>query len=213
MVTERVDIHPVLKSFIPIAEGIAKTFGSFCEVAIHDFTDYSSSIVAIFNGHITGRTVGSPITNLGLEIMRKGLNGEDTLLNYANGSIPQKKIKSSSLMIRDEAGNLVGCLCINLDLTYFSMAGQIIDGIMMTAPEKDQSEAFSLTITDLEEQLINEASEKIGKPVILMDKTEREEFISYLDEKGLFLIKGAVQKVADLLSISKYTLYNYLEKK
>ncbi|TLS36509.1 helix-turn-helix transcriptional regulator [Pseudalkalibacillus caeni] len=212
MITEKQTIHPLLKPYISVAEGIAKTFGDFCEVVLHDLTDYSSSIIAIFNGHVTGRKVGSPITNLGLEIIKKGLNGEDNLINYSNTSHLQKPIKSSSMIIRDEAGNIIGCLCINIDTAYLRVANSIIENLISIEPANQKQEEFSPSINDLQEQLINEAIDKIGKPISLMDKVEREKFISYLDDKGLFLIKGAVQTVADLLKISKYTMYNYLDK-
>lgn len=206
------EAHPLLRSYIPVAEGIAKTFGEFCEVVLHDFTDVSSSIVAIFNGKVTGRKVGSPVTNLGLEILRKGENGEDMLINYANTSINQKKVKSSSMLIRDQYDEVIGCLCINLDLTYLEISRTVLEGIMSTAPAQEKQEEFSPSINDLENQIINEAIEMIGKPIALMHKEDREKFISYLDQKGLFLIKGAVQKVANMMNISKFTLYNYLDK-
>ena len=196
---------------MPIAEGIAKTFGSHCEVVIHDLTDVSSSIVAIYNGHVTGRDVGSPMTDLGLTVLRKG-SEEDLLLNYPNKSIKGKKIKSSSMMIRDEKGEIVGCLCINIDLTLLAMAGTVINEITSLVDEKEE-ESFPHSVTDLEKRMIDRAVEKIGKPVGLMEKAERMEFIRLLDEMGLFLIKGTIQNVAELLDVSKFTIYNYLERK
>lgn len=206
------EVHPLLKSYIPVAEGIARTFGDFCEVVLHDFTDVSSSVVAIFNGRITGREIGSPVTNLGLEILRKGEVGENMLINYANTLINKKKVKSSSILIRDQHNEVIGCFCINLDLTYLEMSKATLEGIMLTAEEKEKHEDFSPSINDLEDQIINEAIAVVGKPVSLMQKEERERFISYLDQKGLFLIKGAIQKVANMLNVSKFTLYNYIDK-
>ncbi|MCP2034042.1 helix-turn-helix transcriptional regulator [Planococcus chinensis] len=205
-------VHPALQSYISVAEGIARTFGDFCEVSVHDFTNVAASIVAIFNRHVTGRNVGSPVTNLGLEILRQGQSGETVIVNYPNVSPYQKKMKSSSMMIHDEAGNLVGCLCINLDLTHLMMAQSVMDGLTSTGPEKESDEAFSITINDLETQIIQEGIEQIGKPISAMNKDERTAFLTYLDEKGLFLIKGAVQRMAKLMDVSKYTLYNYLDK-
>lgn len=203
--------HPIFKNYLPIAEGIAKTFGSHCEVVVHDLTDVSSSIVAIYNGHVTGREVGSPMTDLGLTILRKGME-EDLLLNYANKSIKGKRVKSSSIMIRDDAGEVVGCLCINIDLTLLSLAGTILNELVNVHEEK-KKESFPQSVTDLEKMMIDRAVEKIGKPIGLMGKNERMEFIRILDEMGLFLIKGTVHNVAHMLEVSKYTIYNYLEKK
>lgn len=203
--------HPIFKSYIPIAEGIAKTIGSYCEVVVHDLTDISSSIVAIFNGHVTGREIGSPLTDLGLTIIKKG-SKNDILLNYPNRNIKGKKIKSTSIMIRDHDGTIIGCLCINIDLTLLNMAGSIISE-MMNVYEEKEDESFPHSVSDLEEKMINRAIEKVGKPINLMEKNERMEFIHLLDEMGLFLIKGTIQNVADMLDVSKFTIYNYLEKK
>ncbi|MBY0121691.1 transcriptional regulator [Bacillus sp. S/N-304-OC-R1] len=203
--------HPIFKNYLPIAEGIAKTVGSHCEVVVHDLTDISSSIVAIFNGHVTDREVGSPITDLGLAILRKGAE-EDLLLNYPNKSIKGKKIKSSSIVIRDNDGKIVGCLCINIDLTLLSLATSVMNELVNVQEEKED-ELFPQTVADLEDRMIERAIEKIGKPIGLMNKIERMEFIHLLDEMGLFLIKGTIQNIAELLDVSKFTIYNYIEKK
>ena len=43
-----------------LAKGIAKQFGNDCEIVIHDLSDNNAenSIVAIENGHVTGRRLG-----------------------------------------------------------------------------------------------------------------------------------------------------------
>ena len=44
-----------------------------------------------------------------------------------------------------------------------------------------------------------------------MSKVERIRFLRFLDEKGAFLITRSSEKVCDLLNISKFTFYNYLD--
>ena len=52
-----------------IAKGVAEQFGSNCEVVIHEITEKSaySSIVAIYNGHVTGRKLGDGPSHVVLE--------------------------------------------------------------------------------------------------------------------------------------------------
>ncbi|WP_408009226.1 transcriptional regulator [Pseudalkalibacillus sp. A8] len=204
------NIHPLFKRYIPIAESIAKTFGSHCEVVVHDLTDVSASVVAIFNGHVTGREVGSSITSFGLNLLRKVEKGTDSLLNYVDEDVRGKRVKSSSVYIRDDDGQILGCLSINLDITHYSIAEKLLAEI--TDTEKDE-ETSPLSISQFENQMIEKAVEKVGKPVQIMDKAERMEFIHLLDEMGLFRIKGSIQNVASLLGVSKFTIYNYLDKK
>lgn len=208
---EKAAIHPIFKSYITIAEGIAKTIGSHCEVVLHDLTDISSSIVAIYNGHVTGREIGAPMTDLGLAVLRCGKE-EKYLLNYPNKTIKGKKIKSTSIIIRDDEGNIMGSLCINLDVTLLAMTGTIINE-MVNVQEDNEEETFPQSVNDLEKRIIDRAQEKVGKPVALLEKNERIEFIRLLDEMGLFLIKGSINNVADLLNLSKFTIYSYLDKK
>ena len=67
------DELPLLKAVIRM---IALHLGASCEVVLHDLTkNYTSTIVAIENGEITGRKVGDPGSNLGLEVLR-GLSDE-----------------------------------------------------------------------------------------------------------------------------------------
>lgn len=45
-----------------------------------------------------------------------------------------------------------------------------------------------------------------------MEKEDKIEIIKYLDQRGAFMIKGAVDQVADKLNVSRYTIYNYLKE-
>jgi predicted transcriptional regulator YheO len=45
-----------------------------------------------------------------------------------------------------------------------------------------------------------------------MEKDDKIEVIKYLDQKGAFMIKGAVDHAAEKLNVSRYTIYNYLKE-
>ena len=50
-----------LEFCLQLAKGIARQFGPNCEVVVHDLAsnDPETSIVAIENGHVSGRRVGA----------------------------------------------------------------------------------------------------------------------------------------------------------
>lgn len=210
-------IHPILTSYIPVVEGLAKTFGSHCEIVLHDLTDITSSIIAIHNGHISGREIGSPVTNRALKALRTAkVTKEDYDLNYRNDTIKGKQIKSSSIYIKDEHGQVIGSLCVNIDMTHLAIAQSVLSDMLAISDKRESDkteESFPPTVSDLMEQMVADCLRKTGKPIALMQKEEKIQFIHELDEMGLFLIKGAVQHVADLLDVTKFTIYNYLDKK
>ena len=208
-------LNPILASYIPVAEGIARTFGEFCEVVLHDWSKPESSVVAIFNGHVTNREEKAPTTSLGLKLLKQSYLGKDIFLNYRNNEIPNKIIKSTSIAIRDEKGKPIGFLCINLDVTHMMLSRSTLEGIVSmgdpSTNESNEDEQFFETIPDMMEKIIQKASDKIGKPPAIMQKDEKIAFVRMLDESGLFCIKGSVQHIAKMLGLSKYTIYSYLE--
>src|SRR5699024_6588419 len=61
-------VEQIVESFRPVIHAIAAAGGPGCEVVLHDLSapepDLGSTIVAIENGHVTGREVGGPSTSL-----------------------------------------------------------------------------------------------------------------------------------------------------
>ena len=48
------------------------------------------------------------------------------------------------------------------------------------------------------------------KPII--DKAQKIEAVRQMHDGGLFIVKGAVEKAATALEVTRYTIYNYLEE-
>ncbi len=194
-----------------LAKGITAQFGDSCEVVVHDWSrPYDSTIVAIENGHVTGRKVGDPGTNLGLEIMRGTTEG-DNRHNYITQTKDGRVLRSTSMYVKNNAGTIIGALCINFDITDLMVAEKTLQSLTASglAPVR---ESFVSNVNDLLDTLIQETQESVGKPAAIMAKEDKVRFIQLLDQKGAFLIKKSGEKVCSYLGISKYTLYSYLEE-
>ena len=212
--------NPILENYLPLAKTIAEMFGKKCEVLIHDFSNPQHSIMAIENGHVTGRKIGDPITDLALSIWKKDGYGDkkiDRVVNYKTKTKDGKMLKSSSVFIRDNQKKIIGCICINYDLTEHSMFHKVMDDFCTTFDlDKEKSErdieTFTGDVNEVLKNIIQEAIEKIGKPVSLMQKEDKLMVAKITDEKGAFLIKGAINQLAKEINVSRYTIYNYLEE-
>lgn len=62
------------------------------------------------------------------------------------------------------------------------------------------------------EHLIDAAEKSLGKPASQMSRTEKQVVVRFLDERGAFLIRKAVEDVADRLGVTRFTVYNYLDR-
>jgi len=203
-------VNPIILKFVPMVTGISRTFGKNCEVVLHEFKDLKKSIVAIENGHVTGRTINSPMTKLSLNKVREGKIDSD-IINYSEKTIDGRVLKSSTMFIKDDSGEFIGCLCINIDITDFIAARSLIDDIMKIGnnkTEKTTENKINVVLSDTVKATID----SFGKPVIYLSKDEKVIIVNDLDKQGVFLIKGAIDYVADILQVSKYTIYNYLDE-
>ena len=108
-----------------IAEAIVHTFGPHSEVAVHDLADPNRSLVHIA-GNVTGRSVGSPVSNFGLKMFALREKGED--VHGFQTKYKDKSVVSSTVSIKDEQNRVVGLLCINFDITTLRDVQQAIAG-------------------------------------------------------------------------------------
>ncbi|MCQ6563242.1 helix-turn-helix transcriptional regulator [Paenibacillus mendelii] len=192
--------------------GLAAQFGPSCEVVLHDLTkDYESTICAIENGHITGRKVGDPGTNLGLELL-SGHVQDGNRYGYLTQTKDGRILRSSSLYMKNKSGRPIGSLCINFDITELMMAEKTLKSLTSAPAAEVVRESFVSNVNDLLDALLQEAQEIVQKPVAAMAKADKVRFIRTLDTKGAFLIKKAGEKVCAYLNISKFTLYSYIEE-
>jgi predicted transcriptional regulator YheO len=202
------------KSFLErLAKGIASLFGQNCEVTVHDMSKgYEGTIVAIENGHITGRRIGDGASEMVLQGLKDKTPVQDNY-SYLARTKEGRIVKSTTIYIRDEKDKVAGLFGINYDITDLIMAQHAIDAtVTVEKPEEEENiGTITTNVTDLLDLLIEEADKHVGKPVAMMTKDDKTRAIQFLSDKGAFLIKKAGDKVSRHYDISKYTLYNYMD--
>ena len=199
-----------------LAKGIAKEFGSKCEVVVHDLEskDPNSTIVAIENGEVSGRKLGDGPSNVVLKALNSDPEQLHDKLAYLTKTEDGKVLRSSTIFYRNEAGKPIAVLGINYDT---SLLWAIQDALHdFNNHEDEEPVAATATIphnvTDLLDELIDESMRITGKPVALMTKEDKVKAIGYLNDAGAFLITTSGQKVCNYFGISKYTLYSYMDE-
>lgn len=215
MVSMSNKIHPTLKAIIPLAQGISKTLGSNCEVIVHDLSHPKTSIIEIFNNVVTERKVGDGIRDLVWNVLRSPDFQEDVLANYQTISYKNKTIKSTTILIRDQNNKPIGAVCINFDLAPFYNIKKFLEEFTrinkLSPPEDKVIEINNADIVNVLDYLISQTIQEGGIQVDKMSKEDRVKIVSFLDEKGIFKVKGAAHWVANRLKTSKSTVYNYLD--
>jgi predicted transcriptional regulator YheO len=204
----------ILKQIVP---ALGEALGPNSEIVLHDVTRLPNSIVAIANP-ITGRQVGGPASDLGLEILQSGWS--EHLIGYRSELEDGRVLRSSSLFVRDDRGRAVCALCINTDVTSLDKAKDTLQELteLRTLSELTgaitavRRENFPRNIDDLARSVLRDAIAETGIAVDLMKKRHKIAVVAELQRRGFFTIRDSVDIAAEALQISRYSVYNYLNE-
>lgn len=190
------------------ARGIAEMFGSSCETLVHDMGVPTHPILSIYNGHVSGRTVGSTMDILGTA---RELDPDATVNDQVNlyATTPAgQQIKSSTFHLIGEDYNLA--LGINFDYTSLVYANRILVDLM--SAEADLKTALWQGGDSALTGLYEECLAAVGKPVDSLGKTDRLKIVAMMEQKNAFSYRKSVPFVAKRLGVSRYTVYKYLDE-
>jgi predicted transcriptional regulator YheO len=203
-----------LQKYLPLVDFLAEVLGKDAEVVLHDVADVGSSVVAIRNGHISGREVGAPATNVVLRIIKDGSEKDmDFIANYRGISTFGKPLRSSTYLIHDDDRRLIGVLCVNLDLGQFERFRDYLDSILRLPQSPDLEstvECFSGSVEELAYASIQAVVKENGGELQRLSQDKKKEIVRRLNDDGVFLLKGAISRVASALDVSEPTVYRYL---
>lgn len=193
-----------LKHILPTAEAIQRLLHPHAEVVVHDIK--KNKIAAIYHP-FSKRRVGDPSLLTQEEI---------TLLNNSVGPYEKinwdgRKLKSVSSILYDEKDRAVGILCINLDISKLEKFNHFIASFINRNQFLPQPEP--LFKDDWQEKINQSVHAYLNKHHLtlkLLNRTEKKRLITYLHQIGAFTAKNASLYIAQVLGVSRATIYNYL---
>ncbi|HGN1705123.1 TPA: transcriptional regulator [Providencia rettgeri] len=192
-----------------IAKGLSETLSPFCEVVVHDLKKPECSIISIHN-NLSGRQIGEPTTELG-HARIESADFPSIIANYTNQFSDGRPVKSTSIGIKDETGQYVAALCLNLDMTLFrgmqSMLSQFID--VKNSPIKEHIEPNG---TEAIRYRIDQYAATLAATPRTLKVDERKNLIEILRSEGLLDVKKSMETVAQHLGISRASVYLYAKK-
>ncbi|AZL86123.1 MULTISPECIES: helix-turn-helix transcriptional regulator [Aliivibrio] len=206
--------HHILQSYEAVVDGIASLIGNYCEIVLHSLEDINKSAVKIANGENTGRKVGSPITDLALQmlkdIQRSKRNFSRSYFTRAKGGVLMKSI---TIAIRNGDQRIIGLLCININLD--APFSQVLQSFMPSeeANEAASSVNFASDVDELVDQTVKRTIDEINADKEVGNNAKNKQIVIDLYDKGIFDIKDAINRVADQLNISKHTVYLYIRQR
>ena len=181
---------------------IADLLGPKAEVVLHDVSHPNHSIIMIRNGHVTGRTVGAPLTDLGFYMLRESDHRIETLGVYQSKTDDGKLLQCNAANLRGAHGRIEAILCINIDVTRETEKHS--HNGTTAAP----AEHYQTSVDQVVERMISDARRAVNGG---LTRDLKFELVRALDARGVFLARGAVRQVASALEIAAPTIYKYIQ--
>jgi predicted transcriptional regulator YheO len=131
--------------------------------------------------------------------------------NYETETVDGRSLRSASAIFRDADGIPFATLCLNADVSIFQATHAWME--QMLAPLK-QAALPPPAAPASTQQMDTLMQEIIGDAVSLaaMKREEKIQAVCEMQRRGLFIVKGGVQRAAAALQVSRFTIYNYIEE-
>ena len=197
-----------LQFLCSLAEGIAAMFGELCETLVQEYKDGDMTVLAIYNGHVSGRKAGSREGILGGQLNIKDQRIEElTSLNQMVLHPSGKKIKSSSFLMKGEEFAYI--LGINYDVTLLERMEGFLGGFLSCQGNlyETMRENGAGTLDTIYDSCAEMMPDIEGK----LSRERRQTLIRLLDSQQFFKLQKSIPYLSEKLKVSKYTLYKDMD--
>jgi len=229
--TDPMSGHVFQAHLLELLTGTVRALGSVlprnAEVVLHDLRTPEYSIAEIANGHVTGRRKGDSVlagmrADLAFcDALEEKLESISLLVDYPTLSKDGQPLRSSTALYRDLNGKAFAALCINVDQASVVEALNLLQALVghpqssarplaAVTEAPDIAEPVHHTIDELMREIIRGATELSPGTGRTDIKRANLLAVSEMQDKGIFLIKGGVEKAAAALGVTRYSIYNYL---
>ncbi|MEC5318729.1 PAS domain-containing protein [Brenneria populi subsp. brevivirga] len=201
-------------------EALASVVGQNIEVVLHDLQQPDSSVLKIINGHLSGRVPGSslldgPENDMGfMGILNHKSSAQDTgpaiFTDYKTVSLQGKPLRSATVLFKDESGKASLSLCFNADDSAINAARDALT--LLLPPGVEAKESGETGLEEKMDEIIHDCLPPTGQLRTGATKKEKVEIVRKMQEKGMFIVRGGVEKAAKVLGVTRYTVYNYLDE-
>lgn len=198
----------VLASYASMLDGLGAYLGSQYELVLYSLEDTGRSVVKIVNGQYTGRQAGAPISGIAMSILDH-IQDDGGYISYTTDGQHGEKLRFIAIAIQGEGRRTIGLLCINAyrnasprDVMEHYFENPVV--LHHIAAEKGGD------VEQMIRDAVCAARQQVEKDAAVLPSMRNREIIARLKEQGVFRLKNAVVQVADLLGISKNTVYMHL---
>jgi predicted transcriptional regulator YheO len=195
----------LLARYQGFCDGIAAIFFPYAEVVVHDLG--TQSVVYLAN-NISKRALGdaSALDNIQFD------SDENVLGPFEKVNWDGRRVRSISIVVREDSGNPIGVICLNLNVAVFEQARDALDlfvkgAKLMPQPDKLFKDDWQERINTYLHHWLQQ--NQLGLSTLSRD--HKRELVHALYEQGAFNGKSAANYIANVLDMGRATVFKHLK--
>ncbi|WP_227104063.1 helix-turn-helix transcriptional regulator [Chromobacterium rhizoryzae] len=196
----------MLSRYQSIADAIATLFYPYAEVVLHDLATQSVAYIA---NNFSKRELGD---DSGLDELEN--TPDATVIGpYEKLNWDGRKLRSISVVLRDDAGAVLGMMCVNLDISVFEGARAALD--LFLSGSKLVAQPALLFEDDWQERInrfIHGWLQQRQLSLSILNREHKRELVEALLHEGAFRGKNAANYVANVLGMGRATVFKHLKE-
>lgn len=196
----------MLSRYQSIADAIATLFYPYAEVVLHDLATQSVAYIA---NNFSKRELGD---DSGLDELEN--TPDATVIGpYEKLNWDGRKLRSISVVLRDDAGAALGMMCVNLDISVFEGARAALD--LFLSGSKLVAQPAVLFEDDWQERInrfIHGWLQQRQLSLSILNREHKRELVEALLHEGAFRGKNAANYVANVLGMGRATVFKHLKE-
>ncbi|WP_017349490.1 helix-turn-helix transcriptional regulator [Pantoea sp. A4] len=223
--TEQADELSFEQEILQILAAAVRAIGSVLpgntELVLHDLRNPAFSVVEIANAHVTGRKKGDSVLaglrkdKAFITALEESQERVTLLPDYETFSREGTPLRSGTAIYRGRDSRPFAALCVNVDNNGIENALTLLhtlSGVKIPDAEVRIADQPHDTIEDLMKEIISNATGLNPGSRRADAKKAKMLAVQQMQERGIFLMKGGVEKAAEALGVTRYTIYNYLDE-
>ncbi|PTU65681.1 hypothetical protein DB032_12405 [Chromobacterium sp. Panama] len=196
----------MLSRYQSIADAIATLFYPYAEVVLHDLATQSVAYIA---NNFSKRELGD---DSGLDELEN--TPDATVIGpYEKLNWDGRQLRSISVVLRDDAGAVLGMMCVNLDISVFEGARAALD--LFLSGSKLVAQPALLFEDDWQERInrfIHGWLQQRQLSLSILNREHKRELVEALLHEGAFRGKNAANYVANVLGMGRATVFKHLKE-
>lgn len=193
-----------LESYFSVADALAALFSPWIEAVVHDL---ERDTVAHIANPFSPREAGDPSDLKQIHFAPDArVIGPYEKINWDG-----RRVRAISVVLRGEAAEPIGMLCVNADVTQFEVMRRTLQGLLGIAAQPATVETcFQDDWHEKINRFLASWTQQRATTLERLDRQARRELIGALYRAGGFEGRRSPAYVASVLGVSRATVYNEL---